>query len=404
MNQTIGFLAEQALGSRRTILLEDIISVATVERDPADTGTNLKRLVLLSFAFWTIPVMYRFVQSYIAHVVLDLPARLPLTVSYILVDWYYWAAITPLVFWLGDRFPLATRMSLRNLAIHLPIAILAACVHVFLISIFLNMGTPEATFKEIFVRAASNFNDSFLIYAGILAVCFSLVYSRRFRERELQTADLKNELSQAQLRALQMQLQPHFLFNTLNSISALTHKNPTAANTMIAQLSDLLRVLLKKEPPQEITLEEELGFLRTYLEIERVRFDDRLELEFNIELETLKAQIPSLILQPLIENSIRHGISKRRGSGIIRITSEKVRNRLFLEVYDNGLGLPMGMDDVTFAEGIGLRNTRHRLRKLYGEHHRFDIVAGTNQRGVRITMIIPFRTEKNGKDQNPDSR
>jgi LytS/YehU family sensor histidine kinase len=295
-------------------------------------------------------------------------------------------------------------MSLRNLAIHLPIAILAACVHVFLISIFLNMGTPEATFKEIFVRAASNFNDSFLIYAGILAVCFSLVYSRRFRERELQTADLKNELSQAQLRALQMQLQPHFLFNTLNSISALTHKNPTAANTMIAQLSDLLRVLLKKEPPQEITLEEELGFLRTYLEIERVRFDDRLELEFNIELETLKAQIPSLILQPLIENSIRHGISKRRGSGIIRITSEKVKNRLFLEVYDNGLGLPMGMDDVTFAEGIGLRNTRHRLRKLYGEHHRFDIVAGTNQRGVRITMIIPFRTEKNGKDQNPDSR
>jgi two-component system, LytTR family, sensor kinase len=235
-----------------------------------------------------------------------------------------------------------------------------------------------------------------------LAVCFSFSYNRRFKERELQTADLKNELSQAQLRALQMQLQPHFLFNTLNSISALTYKNPKDANAMIAQLSELLRVLLAKEPDQEITLEEELSFLQTYLGIEQVRFQDRLNLDFNIEPETLKAYIPSLILQPLVENAIRHGISKRKGKGIIKINSKKIDENLMVQVNDNGLGLPVNSrGGFVFNEGIGLKNTRNRLQKLYGSRHFFGIWTDEKDKGgVEITIIIPLRTSLYEQDKN----
>jgi two-component system, LytTR family, sensor kinase len=402
MYQAIAYLADQESGSRRAIFPEDLLPVAVAEPKPAYAGTNMQKLIGLAFAFWTIPVIFRLVQSYAAYTLLDIPARWPLAMGFIFVDWYYWAVITPFVFWMEHRFPLEIRKP-KSIATYLLAGVPVAAIHALLITAFLRLDTPTASANENFVRIVAMFSDSFLIYVGILAVGFSWNCISRASERETQTADLRNELSQAQLRALQMQLQPHFLFNTLNSISALTHRNPTAANTMIARLSELLRVMLAKEPPQEITLEEELEFLRTYLDIEKVRFDDRLEMEFNIDIQTLKAYIPSLLLQPLIENSIRHGISKRRGSGIIRIKSERVKNdRLLLEIYDNGLGLPSGEDEVTFAEGIGLRNTRHRLQKLYGDRHFFDIVAGTNQRGVRITIIIPFRTDAYGEDQNTD--
>lgn len=365
---------------------------------------NFRKLFGYSFAFWTLPVISRFIQSYLAHVILVLEPKLSFTLPFILVDWYYWAFMTPLVFWLGARFPIENLKSVRNLLIHLPIALAAASLHIFLISSIAYSDAAESTFSQILVRIASSFNNSFLIYSGILAVCFSFNYRRRFQERELQTANLKNELSQAQLRALQMQLQPHFLFNTLNSISALTHKNPKDANTMIAKLSELLRIFLTKEPTQEIRLEEELNFLQTYLGIERVRFHDRLTLNFNIEPETLEAYIPSLILQPLVENAIRHGISKRRGPSIINIDSKKIDRNLCLIVQDNGLGLPVnGHDDrPAFQEGIGLQNTRSRLQKLYGNRHSFEIRATSEEsaRGVEITITIPFQTNLYEHDKN----
>lgn len=384
---------------------EKFILDQTFNKVQAEPVKKSRKFVIFSFAFWTLPVIYRFIQSYLAHIILDVPARLSFTISLILIDWYYWAVITPIVFWLGRQFPLEDTKNIRNLMVHLPIAILAAGIHIFLISAVINSGTPEVAFREVFVRTASSFGNSFLIYSGILAVCFSFSYSRRFKEREVQTANLKNELSQAQLHALQMQLQPHFLFNTLNSISALTHKNPKDANTMIARLSELLRVLLSKEPLQEITLEEELNFLQTYLGIEQVRFQDRLTLDFNIEPETLNSYIPSLILQPLVENAIRHGISKRRGKGVIKINSKRVKENLMLQVLDNGLGLPVNSrGGFTFDDGIGLKNTRNRLQKLYGNQHFFGIWTGEKDKGgVEITIIIPFRTSLYEQDKNTNN-
>lgn len=188
-----------------------------------------------------------------------------------------------------------------------------------------------------------------------------------------------------------MQLKPHFLFNTLNSISALTHKNPKAANDMLARLSELLRISLTNEDAQEVPLENELIFLSAYLEIEQVRFQDRLTVNFNIEPETLRALVPRLILQPLVENSIRHGITKRRGKGSIDIHATKAGDNLMLRVRDNGLGL--SKKSPTFREGVGLANTRSRLLKLYGAEHKFSISAA-GEIGVEATIIIPFREYK----------
>lgn len=281
---------------------------------------------------------------------------------------------------------------MRNLSVHIPVAIAAAVIHVALLTGIALWGSLDSSFNEVVFHSAAGLTNSFLIYSGILAVYFSLTYSRRYKERAVRTANLKHELSKAQLHALEMQLKPHFLFNTLNSISALTHNDPSTAQLMVAKLSDLLRILLAKEPAQEIILDEEISFLKTYLEIERIRFKDRLSLEFYLDPQTLNAYVPSLILQPLAENAIRHGISKRRGKSTIRITSTRIGEKLRLQVYDNGLGLVSERGAADIREGIGLKNTRSRLTTLYGDEHYLGISANKDEPGVEITIIVPFRT------------
>jgi LytS/YehU family sensor histidine kinase len=212
----------------------------------------------------------------------------------------------------------------------------------------------------------------------------------RYRQGELHAAQLSAQLAQAQLHALRTQLHPHFLFNTLNAIAALVHRDPEAADRMIARLSDLLRLTLEGLGVQQVRLAQEIEFLKGYLEIEQARFGERLKVEMQIAPELLAARIPYLILQPLVENAIRHGIAPCSQAGRVVIRAESEKGMLVLEVRDNGPGLATG-SGTPVRQGMGLTNTRTRLEKLYGEHQRFEIKNGSNG-GFVVTLAFPFQS------------
>jgi two-component system, LytTR family, sensor kinase len=241
----------------------------------------------------------------------------------------------------------------------------------------------------------SDFLVALVVYALILTIGYALNYYKQYRENELKASQLAAQLAQSQLQALRMQIHPHFLFNSLNSISALQLEDVAGAQRMTARLGDFLRLTLENVGTQELSLKQEIEFVNCYLDIERVRFGKRLTTSIEIEPESLDAKVPNLILQPLIENAIQHGISKRIGPGRISITAKRNSERLELEIRDNGSGLAAnGSLDAKSGKGMGLANTRARLDQLYGSNYRFDL-ANASEGGLIVTLNIPFKT--NGK-------
>ncbi|HUK91832.1 MAG TPA: histidine kinase, partial [Blastocatellia bacterium] len=243
-----------------------------------------------------------------------------------------------------------------------------------------------------------NLPPGFMSYGAILLASYMLVYYRRYQQEELKASQLQTRLAQAELaattaelRALRMQLQPHFLFNTLNSISALLEDDPVAADEMLSRLGDLLRRTIEGSGAQTVTLEEELDFLKSYLDIERVRFADRLVVETEVAPGSLKAIVPTFILQPIVENAIKYAIAPAAGRGAISITSREKDGMLDIEVSDSGALISRqaaGAGD-TMKEGLGLSNTRARLNQMYGGHHRLDVAMNADG-GLRVTIQIPF--------------
>jgi two-component system, LytTR family, sensor kinase len=225
-------------------------------------------------------------------------------------------------------------------------------------------------------------------YVPILLVAHAVSYYRRFRERELRTAQLESQLAKARLQALKSQLEPHFLFNTLHSISSLMLTDVAAADHMMSLLSDLLRMSLASNECQITTLSSEIEFVNGYLEIEKIRFEDRLKVVLEIAPDTLDAQVPHLLLQPLVENAVRHGISRQSSNGEIRIASSHDHRNLHLRVTDNGPGLT-GSAEVPPHGGHGLGATRERLRTLYGDNQAIEIRNGA-QGGAEVSVRIPF--------------
>jgi LytS/YehU family sensor histidine kinase len=213
---------------------------------------------------------------------------------------------------------------------------------------------------------------------------------RDLRERELRSAQLEGKLAKAQLSMLKMQLQPHFLFNTLNAVSALTRDHPEAAEDMLVRLSDLLRRTLDNDAEQEVPLRAELEFLGQYLEIEQVRFADRLKVDLNPDPETLDALVPNMFLQPLVENALRHGIGRKAQGGRLEMRAWREDSDLLVSVQDSGPGFPSS-PGTPMEEGIGLTNTRSRLQHLHPGNHQIKF---TNARdgGAVVTLRIPFRT------------
>ena len=324
----------------------------------------------------------------------------------VLIPWltcgYLWAALTPLTLWLARRFPLEKEVIVRRVALHLLFAVLISLLHLvaftFVFQAFVRHAAdpffPLGPFQDVVV---GQFHFNLLLYCVVIGLYQTFDYYRRFREREqraaqleLEAAQLETQLTRAQLDALKMQLHPHFLFNTLNTISVLMEEDVNAANEMLLRLSDLLRAALKNDEAHEVTLEEELQFLAKYLQIEQARFHDRLQIRIDPAPETLTAYLPNLILQPLVENAIRHAVAPRTIETLIEIRSHKRDGQLHLSVTDNGEGM---VDQATPTNGIGLRNTRARLEKLYGPHQDFKLETATGG-GVHISIIIPFRTRE----------
>jgi two-component system LytT family sensor kinase len=356
-----------------------------------------RRLGLI-WGIWTFIGLVFTLQGYFT----SFRSEQPMTIgdsAYLQFTWsYLWALATPLVLWAATKIPIERSNWLRALLLHVPISlglsmILTAIGHVFVWLYWgRTMGRPFS-FERMGRFVIANFSEGIGIYMLIALTSYALNYYRRYRESQLRTFQLEAQLSQAQLQALKMQLHPHFLFNTLHSISALLNKNPESARKMITRLGDFIRLTLENSGSQEVTLEQEMTFLRCYLEIERIRFQDRLVTRVNVSDQTLDAKVPNLILQPIVENAIRHGIAPRSTPGLIEIEAERRNSTLRIQVRDNGPGLPSHRtSENMFKKGLGLANTEKRLEQLYGAAHLFDL-SDHPEGGLLVTLEIPFHKD-----------
>jgi LytS/YehU family sensor histidine kinase len=234
--------------------------------------------------------------------------------------------------------------------------------------------------------------DSYLMYWMIVAVIFTFDYYKKFNENRLIASQLQSKLSLAELNMLKMQIHPHFLFNTLNTISALVYKNPDDADKMISRLSDLLRTSLDYSGKPFVTLKEEIEFLNLYLEIQKVRFKERLLVDINIDPASLEVQVPAIILQPIVENSIKHVLEKTKDVCEIKINSTLNNYTLTLEVIDNGPGI--SEDNYIHKDGVGLSNVKSRLSQIYNNDQSLKI-KNLENRGLLVSIEIPIQQHRN---------
>jgi signal transduction histidine kinase len=308
-----------------------------------------------------------------------------------LADFYLWGMLSPLIFLLARRFELRKHFP-RNVLIHLGASVVLSGFVISAASpLVWYLGYPNLARNPTLAILWRNnafsayyFHQGLTIYWTTLVVAHALYYYRGLRKREAETARLTSQLAQAQLQALKMQIHPHFLFNTLNSIAALLHKDVEAADRMIARLGDFLRLTLKSSDAQTVDFEQELEFLKCYLDIEHIRFQDRLTVEMDIDPHALKATVPNLILQPIVENAVRHGVARQTSHGHITIRARREGERLIMTVEDNGPGLKAQSN----GSGIGISNTRARLEQFYGSDFSFQI-ANSTERGAGVTLDVP---------------
>ena len=253
-----------------------------------------------------------------------------------------------------------------------------------------SQGRAFAWWPEAQSSALLNFDWEMMTYWTIVGLSHAVLYYRESRDRALRTTQLEMRLVEAQLKTLQQQLHPHFLFNTLHAISTLMHRDVEAADRTLMRLSDLLRLTLEHIGHQEIRFQAELDFLSKYLQIEQTRFADRLVVRFDVRPETLDTLVPNLILQPLVENAIKHGVAKKTGPGHIDISARREGDKLRMEVRDDGVGL--SEDALTaLQKGIGVSTTRARLQHLFGADFRFEFHR--QSAGLAVVIAIPWRTE-----------
>ena len=318
-----------------------------------------------------------------------------------LIRFYIWAALSPLIFRIARRIDANQKRNIFTSAlIHIPLSLLFSAFHSVIYTLIVwqlynsysERYSSIVKFFQQYVFFASIYLG-ILIYALIVISIQAFLLYRRNQVEESRNSQLRVELAGAQLQALKMQLQPHFLFNTLHSISSLNTVNPQKANVMIARLGEFLRMTLEHSDEQMVTFAEELDFLRCYLEIEQTRFSDRLIVEYNIDPETLSAAVPHLILQPIVENAVKHGIAPYAAPGRITISARKTEKFIALEVADNGMGIEEKLDPIAReSNGKGLRNVRSRLAQIYGSRFRFEM-KNVAENGLIVTLEIPLGDE-----------
>lgn len=362
-----------------------------------------------------LPGLYFAIQVYLQRSYESRPTSLSQALLQGVVFWLLWLLASPLILRLVRAFPFRKEQWSDALLLHLPSGTIFSLAHLLLFVFITSWigGNAIRTFDELLARFQPVFLSSFalwsLVYWTVLIASYAFHFYERYQEGVLKASQLQAQLAQAELQALKMQLHPHFLFNTLHSISALMHADVEAADKMVVRLGEFLRMTLKNSGTPEITLEEEVKFLECYLEIERLRFEDRLSVRFEIDPEVLGARVPNLILQPLVENAVRHGVAPHTGPGRLSVRGKRLGDRLVLEVEDNGSGLPANskvgdqdQEGAISAErgpgGLGLANTRARLERFYGNRHHFRLENAADG-GLLVVLELPLRSSDNGVDR-----
>ena len=337
---------------------------------------------------WTALALFFAVSNSLTYRSTGRPANWALSIKRSLSEWWVWALLTPAVVWLAGRFPLHGARLWRNIAIHLAAGAVLAVVKTAADRVLFALLSGFWMYWLVSTLALN-----FVIYGGIVAAAHGMEYYRRSRERD----QLEARLAETRLQLLGMQLQPHFLFNTLNTIAEMVHEDPDTADTMIAGLSDLLRRTLDLGAVQEIPLADELDLVSRYLDIQKARFGDRLRVELSIAEPARHVRVPALLLQPLVENAIRHGLGARVDAGVIHIEAATADRTLIITVTDDGVE---HREAAAGPERVGLGNTRARLEALYGSAARLDLTPADG-RGTRVTIRIPTRTTPYAGEAGP---
>jgi two-component system LytT family sensor kinase len=368
---------------------------------PAQTGEKFSlsaREITLIFAFWTFLATLSAVNR-----LLDprgfgfrpmSPAG-PIALAYI--ESWIWAAFTPLIFWLSSWTSARTRSPWIRVPLLLLIGIAIAVIVYTLLdgARFLviepsqvvgrrGRGVPRTVFAPLREIGRFRFLNQLLVYLAVLAAGYARTFFLRDQRRQRQAAQLQAQLAEARLDALRMQINPHFLFNTLHAVSALVERDPGGVRRMIARLSELLRHTIESHATDEVPLRDELAFLRRYIEIMEIRFQGRLQVELAIDDNTLDALVPNLVLQPIVENALEHGVNRATGDGRVAIAARRDADRLILTVRDNGPGL-----DAKNESGVGLANTRARLEQLYGDAASLNLSTAEGG-GVIAEIALPY--------------
>lgn len=323
---------------------------------------------------------------------LDFTPSLARFLAWQVVTWLVWALLAPAILVLATR--IGPERPLRWLAVHLPAALVASLLHSAAEVVIFDLVRPfpqRSAYPfvgQLVSRVTNSLHFEVLIYFAIVGASYAVDYYRRFRDRELRAAQLEARLTEARLEALRLQLQPHFLFNALHTVAGLVRQgqNPEAVE-MLARLSDLLRATLEGGGRPLVPLREELALADLYLGIQQVRFADRLRVERDADPALLAAMVPPFVLQPLLENAVRHGLAVRAGAGSLRIVAARSGERLTLEVLDDGQGLAAA--STNRVEGVGLANTRARLAQLFGELARLEL-ADREGGGAVARVTLPL--------------
>ncbi|HEY0017991.1 MAG TPA: histidine kinase [Longimicrobium sp.] len=349
------------------------------------------RVIAAWTAGWTVLALVTWISDYVQfRTVMGDRARLMAAFPKYVILFGAWGAMSPAVVALVRRFPVEAPRRVRNLCIQLALAALAAVAQsVIYIAVTAAVRTlpPELTFGQ---AVGMQLRGSFLLgvqtYAGLALLLHGLRYQRALREREVAQSRLETQLAQARLTALRAQLNPHFLFNTLHSVSALMARDVPGARQMLTRLSDLLRLALETGADQECTLREEMEFVGHYIAIQEIRFRDRLQVSWEVGPDALEARVPRLLLQPLVENAIEHALDPHEERTRVRIAAARADGRLRLVVEDDG----PGAGGAAVRERIGLGNTRARLAGLYGDAGTLEVRPSASG-GTAVEVALPFR-------------
>ncbi len=369
---------------------------ALIHLNQATQRLDLRRVFFVGLAIWSLLGFFDANQTYFLMLNQGMHHSWLRIAVWAMTSWNFWAIMTPFIFWLERVFPL-DRAPVKSLLLHVSSAIASSATHVLLI---VSLGrairpfddmTKNTSFADNYINACIGMVPfGLFVYGAVIATAYALDFRQQFRERQIRTAQLESLLTQARLRSITSQLRPHFLFNTLNGIMALIRTNDNeAAGRMLVGLSNMLRSSLVDSPNHTTTLSAELEFTKLYTGIEEQRFGDRLSVLYDVPKDLLGVTVPSLILQPLVENAVQHGIAPRAAAGHIWIRARCESNLLIVEVQDDGIGL-RDCANRRESSGLGLSATRERLAYLYGSNQSLE-VGNAPKGGTLVTIRLPLQ-------------